>query len=151
VKNGVDEKRWQLNDDSLTYTAVPAPAIIPLTNLAATCPILSMKHTLSFPKSALEVPRIAVANFLSGSGIWFNVLIVAGLPPQGETCRFYMTRHGIRPSGSGRRARPSFPGQLPAPTLRGTQRLAVDTELAVAPGHPFYKRLNVPASTVTRP
>ena len=29
--------------------------------------------------------------------------------------------------------------------------LAVDTELAVAPGHPFYKRLNVPASTVTRP
>jgi hypothetical protein len=52
-----------------------------------------MKYTLSFPKSALEYPRITLAKFLSGSGIWFNVLLVDGLPPDGERCRFFMVRH----------------------------------------------------------
>jgi len=56
-----------------------------------------MKHTLSFPKSALEVPKIALAKFRSDSGLWFNVLIVDGRPPQGEPCRFYMSRYDSDP------------------------------------------------------
>jgi hypothetical protein len=46
-----------------------------------------MKHTLSFPKSALDVPRIAIELAMRNDGNCAD-LIVFGLPPDGEPRRF---------------------------------------------------------------
>jgi hypothetical protein len=46
-----------------------------------------MKHTLSFPKCALEVPRIAIELAMRDDGNCAD-LIVFGLPPDGEPRRF---------------------------------------------------------------
>ena len=46
-----------------------------------------MKSKLSFPKSSLDVPRIAIELAMRDDGNYAD-LIVFGLPPDGEARRF---------------------------------------------------------------
>jgi hypothetical protein len=46
-----------------------------------------MQHTVSIPKRALDVPRIAIELAMRDDGNYAD-LIVYGLPPDGEPCRF---------------------------------------------------------------
>jgi hypothetical protein len=47
-----------------------------------------MKHTLSFPKSALEVPKIRLEIGIDTEGRPYTGILVSRLPPNGDARRF---------------------------------------------------------------
>jgi hypothetical protein len=47
-----------------------------------------VKHTLSFPKSALEVPKIRLEIGIDTHGRPYTGILVSGLPPNGGVQRF---------------------------------------------------------------